>query len=148
MNTYKSNLEKISLVKEKTDFKRVKVTSSKDAKDVIKQFYFDDIEIFESMFILLLNRSNNTIGYAKISQGGTAGTVVDIKIVAKYALESLASSVILAHNHPSGRLEASNADMKITEKIKKGLEIFDIRLLDHLILTRDSYFSFADRDIL
>lgn len=148
MNTYKSNLEKISLVKEKTDFKRVKVTSSKDAKDVIKQFYFDDIEIFESMFILLLNRSNNTIGYAKISQGGTAGTVVDIKIVAKYALESLASSVILAHNHPSGRLEASNADKKITEKIKKGLEIFDIRLLDHLILTKESYFSFADEGIL
>ena len=148
MNTYKSNLEKISLVKEKTDFKRVKVTSSKDAKFVIKQFYFDDIEIFESMFILLLNRSNNTIGYAKISQGGTAGTVVDIKIVAKYALESLASSVILAHNHPSGRLEASNADMKITEKIKKGLEIFDIRLLDHIILTKESYFSFADEGIL
>jgi len=148
MKTYKSNLEKISLVKEKTDFKRTKVISSKDGEEVIKQFYFDDIEIYESVFILLLNQRSDTIGYAKISQGGISGTVVDPRIVVKYALDALASSVIIAHNHPSGSLEPSNADKKITEKIKNGLEYFDIKLLDHLIVTKESYFSFADNGIL
>lgn len=148
MKTNNSTLERITLKKEKTDFKRVKITTSKESEEVIRQFYFDDIEIYESVFILLLNRSNNTIGYAKISQGGTAGSVVDVKIIAKFAIEGLASNVILAHNHPSGNTQPSQADKTITEKVKNALKLFDILLMDHVILTKDNYYSFSYNGIL
>jgi DNA repair protein RadC len=96
------------------------------------------------MYILLLDRAHQTVGYAKISQGGTAGTVVDTKIIAKYAIESLAHAVILAHNHPSGNLAPSDADIRITKEVKAGLALFDIHVLDHLILTETAYNSLAD----
>lgn len=124
-----------------TEFPAVKINSIKDAEQVVRKFYGDDIEIFESCFILLLNNANLTIGYAKISQGGITGTVVDTRIVAKYAIESLATGVILAHNHPSGNLTSSNADIMITKKLREGLKIFDIQLLDSMIITKDGYSS-------
>lgn len=127
-----------------SNFEKIKLVSSVDSYNVIKKFYFDDIDIFESFFILCLNRNNQTIAYAKISQGGVAGTVVDIKIIAKYAIDCLASSVILAHNHPSGNLAPSNEDKLITQKIKEGLKMLDIQVIDHMILTSDGYYSFAD----
>lgn len=133
---------------EKSDFPRQKIKTSKDAADFIRQFYSDDIEIFESFFLLLLNRANTTVGYAKISQGGTAGTVVDVKIVAKYALDSLAHAVILAHNHPSGNLIPSEADKETTKKIQKALDLLEVVVLDHVILTADSYYSFTDNGML
>jgi DNA repair protein RadC len=132
------------LKKIQTEFPAIKISSSNEAANFIRRFYFDDIEIFESFFILLLNQANKTIGYAKISQGGIAGTVVDVRIIAKYAVESLAVSVILAHNHPSGNLKPSEADLTITKKIKEGLKILDIKVFDHIILTADSYYSFED----
>ena len=142
-----SNLE-LKAKKTPSNFEKVKIVSSKDAFNVIKQFYFDDIDIFESFFILCLNRNNQTIAYAKISQGGVNGTVVDIKLIAKYAIDCLASGVILAHNHPSGNLKASNEDLAITKKVKEGLKILDISVLDHLILTSQGYLSFGDEGIL
>lgn len=138
------NTKLYELKKNKTEFKNIKITNSQNSADFIRQFYSDDIGIFESFFILMLNRSNTTIGYAKISQGGTAGTVVDIKIVAKYAVDSLANSVILAHNHPSGTLTPSAQDLEITSKIKQGLSLLEIQVLDHIILTEENYYSFAD----
>jgi DNA repair protein RadC len=134
--------------KNKTEFQQVKITSSKVGYDVISQYYSDDIEIYESFFILLVNRANKTVGYAKISQGGIVGTVVDLKLIAKYCLDSLCSAVILAHNHPSGSLLPSEADKQITQKIKKALELIEVTVLDHLILTADSFYSFADNNIL
>ena len=137
-------LKKYDLRKSETGFARVAIRSSKDAADFIRQFYSDDIGIFESFFLLLLDQSNTTTGYAKISQGVIAGTVVDPRIVAKYAIESLSPSVVLCHNHPSGNLKPSDSDIAITNKIKAGLQLFDITVLDHIILTEDSYTSFAD----
>ena len=136
------------LKKIQSDFPQIKLLKSSECADFIRQFYGDDLEIFESFFILLLNRANKTIGYAKISQGGISGTVVDVKLIAKYAIESLASSVILAHNHPSGTLNPSDADRQITTKVKQGLKILDIEVLDHIILTADSYYSFTDNGLL
>ena len=95
-----------------------------------------------------MNNSNETTGYFKISQGGITWTLVDIRIVAKYAIENLATGVILAHNHPSGELMPSEADRQITKKIKDALKMFDIQVMDHLILTEQSYYSFADEGIL
>jgi len=139
-----TNLKLYELKKIQTDFPQKLITSSESAADFIKTFYNDDIEIFESCFLLLMNQSNRTIGYAKISQGGITGTVVDVRLIAKYAVESLATSIILAHNHPSGSLSPSNADIALTEKVNKAMEILDIRFLDHLILTKDKYYSLSD----
>jgi DNA repair protein RadC len=137
-------IPKYELRKLQTDFPAVTIKSSGDACDFIKKFYSDDIEIFESFFILLLNRANTTIGYAKISQGGLTGTVVDIRIVAKYAVDSLATGVILAHNHPSGNLKPSQQDIDLTKKIKEGLKLLDIDVHDHLILTVSGHLSLLD----
>lgn len=140
----KNNIKLYELKKLQSDFPKQKITESKVAADFIRNFYNDDIEIFESFFILLLNRANNTIGYAKISQGGITGTVVDIRIVAKYAVDSLATGVILAHNHPSGNLNPSPQDLEVTNKIKKGLQLLDVNVLDHIILSKDGFYSLAD----
>lgn len=144
MKKFKTPTKLFELRKIQTNFPNAKINSSKDAAEFIRQFYGDDIEIFESFFLLLLNRANNTIGYAKISQGGVAGTYVDIKIIAKYAVDSLASGVILAHNHPSGNLNPSNADRQITCRAIEALGLLDIKVLEHIILTADGYYSFAD----
>ncbi len=98
--------------------------------------------------MILLNNANNTIGYVKISQGGIAGTLADVRIIAKYAINSLATSVILVHNHPSGTLKPSQSDKYITKKIKRTLNIFDCKVLDHIILTETDYYSFADDHII
>lgn len=142
------NIKLYELKKMQTDFPCVQIGSSKQSADFIRQFYGDDIEIFESFFLLLLNQANKTIGYAKISQGGITGTVVDIRIVAKYAIEALATSIIMCHNHPSGTLRPSEADKNITKIVKDTLKIMEISVLDHVILTKEGYFSFADEGLL
>ena len=144
MKKYKNTISEYSLKYTKSDIQKTKITTSESASNVIRKFYFDDINIYESFFILLLNRANNTTGFAKISQGGTAGTVVDIKIIAKYAVESLSSAVIICHNHPSGNIKPSEADINITKKIKDALLLLDISLTDHIILSENNYYSFAD----
>lgn len=148
MVEYKSRMPEFTLGKKPTEFLKAKVTRSKDCEEVIRKFYSDDIEIYESFFLLLLNRANITIGYAKISQGGITGTVVDARIVLKYVVDSLATSVVICHNHPSGNLNASEEDKRITSRIKEALKLVDTTLLDHIILTADSYFSFADNGLV
>jgi DNA repair protein RadC len=143
-----NNQALFQIKKTETNFPRLKVTSSKEAYNVIRQYYSDDIEVYESFFILLLDRSNTTVGYAKISQGGIVGTVVDVKLIAKYCLDSLCSGVILAHNHPSGNLNPSGQDLEITKKIKSALSLIDTVVLDHLILTSKEFYSFQDQCIL
>ena len=142
--TYKSKISEYSLKYTKSQIQKTKVTTSESASNVIRKFYFDDINIYESFFILLLNRANNTTGFAKISQGGTAGTVVDIKIIAKYAVESLSSAVIICHNHPSGDKRPSDADLNNTRRIKDALLLLDVKLFDHIIITENDFYSFSD----
>ncbi len=148
MKTKEEFTKLFELKKIQTDFPQVKITSSVDAEKFIRQFYGDDIDVFESFFILLLNRNNHTIGYAKISQGGITGTVVDVRIIAKYAIEALATGVIAAHNHPSGNLKPSDNDIAITKKIKDALNILDIQLYDHVLLTKEGYFSFGNNNLM
>jgi DNA repair protein RadC len=143
-----TKIDYITLRKEFSTFNKIKITSSKISADYIRQFYHDDLLIYESFFLLLLDNSLNTIGYAKISQGGIVGTVVDVRIVCKYAIDALATHVIFAHNHPSGRVMASDADISITKKMKDALKMFDVQVLDHIILAHDQYLSFADDGIL
>ena len=148
MKTYKSQAVEYKLRKINHGVPKVKIMSSKDAQHYIRNYFFEDIGIYESFFILLLNRSNNVMGWTKIGQGGIAGTFIDIRIIAKYAIDSLSSSVILAHNHPSGNTNPSNEDEKLTERISQALELLDVKVLDHIILTEDGYFSFADEGLM
>jgi DNA repair protein RadC len=144
MENTESYLNRLELRKLQSEFQETKITSSSSAAQYMRRFYGDDLEIFESSFILLLNNQMLTIGYAKISQGGIVGTVIDSRLIAHYAVQVLATSVIICHNHPSGTLTPSHSDIHITAKIKEGLRLLDIELQDHIILTSHGYYSFAD----
>lgn len=106
------------------------------------------IELQEEFKILLLNRANNVLGIYNLSRGGTTGTVVDAKLVFSVALKCNASSIIIAHNHPSSNLTPSEADKTITNKLKQAGKLLDITLLDHLIVTKDNFYSFLDEGLL
>ncbi len=149
--TYKVPLQvsEIKLVyKSKTKAKeRPQITSSRDAYWTLESNWSDQIGLLEEFNVLLLDRSNRAMAICPISKGGVSGTVVDLKIVFAAALKGRASSIILAHNHPSGNLKPSQADIELTRKFRKAGEILDISVLDHLILSPDGdYYSFADEN--
>lgn len=130
-----------------TDVKeKPQLRSSKDAYNTIGPALIDLTH--EEFWILLLNRANRIISKEQISKGGTAGTVVDAKIVFRIALEKQASSMILCHNHPSGNLRASQADLALTKKLVEAGKQLDIMVLDHLIVTQSGYLSFADEGMM
>jgi DNA repair protein RadC len=127
---------------------RHKISSSSDAVKLLRQVWSSTLEIREEFYILLLNRSNRVLGWYRISQGGLTGTVVDPVLIFAIAVKTLAKGIILAHNHPSGRLEPSDNDRQLTKKLQASAEMLDIQILDHLILTTESYYSFVDEGIL
>jgi len=123
------------------------INSSRDANKVFKAIFDADTILWtEESVILCLNRKNDVIGYHKLSSGGMTGTVVDSRVIFTIALKTGATSIILAHNHPSGNLKPSEADKRLTTKIKEAGRLLDIDLLDHLIITDESYYSLADND--
>lgn len=138
--SYKSNV-KPSL--------RPKITSSRDAHEVLKRVWNDSIiELCEQFKVIFTNRANKVLGVFEVSTGGIAGTVADPKLIFVAALKAGATGLILSHNHPSGNLSPSHADIELTKKIKEGGRLLEIQLLDHLILTSESYFSFADEGLI
>ena len=125
---------------------RYKVTSSKDAFNVIfNEWNKDTIELFEEFKVLFLNRANEVLGIHTLSKGGISGTVVDIRLLFAVALKSAASSIILVHNHPSGNLNPSQADIQLFNKIKEASRFLDINVLDNLIISKDDYYSCNDQ---
>ncbi|MCE5347160.1 MAG: JAB domain-containing protein [Bacteroidales bacterium] len=126
------------------------IKQSKDAYDIfISQWNPDTLEYVEEFKILLLNRANKVLGTASISLGGTAGTITDVKIILQYALKTNALGLIACHNHPSGNLNPSESDSKLTKKLKDAATIMDIQLLDHIIIAPGGgYYSFADEGML
>jgi DNA repair protein RadC len=126
--------------------KREKITSSADAYRVM-QAHLSDLAI-EQFWIIMLNRANLVIRPEMVSEGGVSGTVADPKVIFKKALSKQASSVILVHNHPSGNLTPSQADIQLTRKLKEAGKYLDLPVLDHLIFTDHAYYSFADEGIL
>ena len=123
-----------------------KITGSSDVAGYLRPMIGDLPH--EEFWALFLNRQNKVIDARRLSQGGLTGTVIDVRLVLKMAIEKHATSLIFAHNHPSGNLEASDADRKITRQLKEAGAIMDIPLLDHLIITQGGYFSFADEGLL
>lgn len=134
----------ITIASKSSSFEMTKINNSKDAEQYARQFFHEDISLYESVFVMFLNRANKVIGYAKISQGGTISSIIDNKIILKYALDCLASGIILIHNHPSGNTSPSEQDKKHTKILKDACVLFDITLLDHIILTEKEYYSFSD----
>ena len=132
--------------KDSEPLEKMQVKQSKDAYDYMLP-YFHDLA-HEEFYIILLSRNNTILKHAQVSKGGVAGTVVDSKIIFKLAIEELASSIVLCHNHPSGNLKPSQSDIDLTQKIKKAGESLDISILDHLIFTNTSYYSFADEGMM
>ena len=127
---------------QKTD----RINSSKDAFELLHPLIGELPH--EEFWIVYLNNSNKVLHKAQLSKGGMTGTLVDVRLVMKYALEYGAVGCLLAHNHPSGTLKPSGPDKEITQKLKNAGLALDIKILDHLIITQDTYFSFADNDIL
>ncbi len=127
-----------------------KINSSKDAAEILHGTWDrDTIGLRESFKVVLLNNANKVKGVYTLSEGGITGVVVDIRILFAMVLKTLSVAIILVHNHPSGTLRPSGPDKEITEKIKKAGNLFDIKLLDHLIIVPDGdYFSFADNNLL
>jgi len=126
---------------------RLKITCSRDVYNYVLPNW-PDIEYRESFAVLLLNRGMKVLGLTWISLGGVSGTVVDPKIIFQAALKANASAVILMHNHPSGTMQASDADLKITRKIKNGASYLDISVPDHIIISSTSFMSMADEGML
>ena len=123
-----------------------KITSSKAVFEIMQPIIGELPH--EEFWVLYLNNSNKVIYKSQISKGGLTGTLVDTRIVFKMALEHNATSIILSHNHPSGKLQASDADIQITKKLKEAGKSLDIQILDHVIVTEHNYFSFADEGLL
>ncbi|TNE82210.1 MAG: DNA repair protein RadC [Bacteroidetes bacterium] len=132
--------------KKRSEAEPEKIAGSQDVFQLMES-KLSDIS-HEEFWVLYLNRANKVIEEKQISSGGISGTVADPRIILRYGLELKASSLILCHNHPSGNLKASEADLRLTRKIKEGALLMDMQVLDHLILVADSYLSFADEGIL
>lgn len=136
--------------KNKTPFQeRIQITQSSTAYDILRQSWDENrIELVEQFKILLLDRNRNCLGISQIATGGITGCVVDPRIVFVTALKAKASALILAHNHPSGNLTPSRADIALTRQLVQGGRLLDISVIDHLIVTPYRYCSFADDGLM
>lgn len=126
---------------------QIKITGSSDVYKHVLPLW-PDIDYIENFAILLLSRGNRILGIRNISTGGLSGTVVDVKVIMQAALKANASCIICIHNHPSGTMQASDADLRITKKIKDACALLDISFLDHLIISSERYLSIADEGLL
>ena len=128
---------------------RPQINTSIEVYKVLKENWnFEIIEFIEEFKIILLNRANRVLGIVPISVGGTAGTIADPKVIFVSALKCNASSVILCHNHPSGNLKPSQADIELTRKLKSAGQFLDLPIIEHIILTKEGYLSFADEGMM
>ena len=128
---------------------RPKIGSSRDAYQILKQSWDENkIELMEQFKVLFLNRANKVLGIYDLSTGGISGTVADPRLIFAAALKANCCGIIISHNHPSGNLVPSKADEELTQKIKSAGLFLDIKLLDHLIITNEQFYSFADEGLL
>jgi DNA repair protein RadC len=132
--------------KESSVQEKPKIVSSQDAYNLLKSVMLDLQH--EEFWVIMMNRANRVIRMKRISSGGISGTVADVKIIFKEAIDQMASSLILAHNHPSGNRNPSHEDVRLTQKMKESGVILDIPVLDHIIFAEDKYYSFADEAML
>lgn len=146
---YKKTMPEIQVRMMKSDVHKAKITRSEDVVAVMREVFDpEELQTYESFYVVYLNAANKTIGWIRISQGGLTGTMCDVRLVMKGAVDCLAVGIILAHNHPSGNLKPSTADIELTKKCVEAAKLFDIRVLDHLIMTEVAHYSFADEGLI
>ena len=139
------SMPKMEISYSTSNVKKVTIKDSKSAyKCLLPLFNQNTIEYSESFYAIFLNRINNTIGWSEMSKGGISSTVIDCRELLSLALLSGSSGIILAHNHPSGNLQPSESDIALTHKLTLTAQLLDIKILDHLIISKQSYYSFAD----
>jgi DNA repair protein RadC len=145
MKIYKVIAEELKLKRKDGKMHSAKITSSHDAAAYFRELFDEEtLEISESAIVIYLNQSNNVVGYFRASQGGITGTVVDVRLILRKALDCYAVKMMVAHNHPSGNATPSQPDINITRKLVQAGDVLEVKLLDHLIITAESYYSFAD----
>lgn len=128
---------------------RPKISSSRDAFNILNQTWDETkIELIEQFRVILTNRAQKVLGIVEVSTGGVSGTVADPKVIFAAALKAGASGLLMAHNHPSGNLNPSQSDIDLTRKMREGGKLLEIQVLDHIIITTEGYYSFADEGIL
>ncbi len=145
------NISEISVIYRPSFVSDSIITHSEDSTKVFREFIEEDtIHLQEHFLVMYLNQANRVLGIYRLSKGGITGTVADIRLILSVALKTAATSLILAHNHPSGNLRPSNADLELTARIKEAAKYMDIRLLDHIILSPKEgyYYSFADEGVI
>ena len=139
---YKAAEVKLTYVTKNPTSNRIPIKSAEDAACLFFMVWdITTIEHIEEVKMILLNRANQVLGVVHLSKGGLSGSIIDTRLILQYAIKANAHAVILAHNHPSGNLEASEADKNITKRVRDALELMEINLLDHLILNKDEEFS-------
>ena len=147
MKKYKFPKIKVKVSVTKGD--KVTITSPEKMVEVMRSIFNADTLMWtEEVIMVCLNRANDVVGYYRVSSGGFSGTILDPRVVMTIALNNASSSIILAHNHPSGNLKPSEGDKAITDKIRNACAFFDMKLLDHLIITDESYFAFSENGLL
>lgn len=145
----KNEISEIQLKYSASKSPRVKITRSDDAYNCLKVHWnVDTIELQEEFRMLLLNRANEVLGVHLLSKGGITGTLVDLRLLFAVVLKSAACNIILAHNHPSGNLNPSEADKRLFRKISNAAELLDVQVLDNMIISKQGYFSFTDKGII
>lgn len=146
MNALSSVVSEIKVSYQPTKIDNKKIKTSLDAYEILKQYFDEDtLALQETFIIMFLNQSNMPIGVYTVSNGGITSTIVDIRLILAMALKCVCTGLVLAHNHPSGGLKPSQLDLTLTEKIRAGCKLLDIKLFDHLIISPyNSYYSMAD----
>ena len=149
MNNLSTRLAEIEISYKPKRVNHPIIKSSSDTYNYIAKFFpLETISLQEKFVVGYLNTANRIIGVYEMSKGGITNTIVDLRLLLAVALKTASTGIILAHNHPSGNFKPSNSDREITERVKEACKLFDIKLLDHLILSpNDSYFSFVDEGI-
>jgi DNA repair protein RadC len=128
---------------------RAKISSSRDAYNLLLNSWdFSKLEFIEQFKVLLLNRANKVLGMFEVSSGGSSGTVAEPKLIFCAAIKSNACGLILAHNHPSGNLQPSQSDIELTKQLREVGRLLEIPVLDHIVLTKESYYSFSDEGMI
>ena len=139
---YKAAEVKLTYITKIPASDRIQIKNSEDAACLFFTVWDrTTIEHIEEVKMIMLNRANRVLGIAHLTRGGLSGSIIDTRVILQYAIKANAHAVILAHNHPSGNLEPSEADIKITERLREALELVDIKLLDHLILNQDENYK-------
>lgn len=146
MKEYKSAMPEIELKFKRGEVLKSKICSSIDSHKLLMKFYNQDtIELTETVIVIYLNRANNTIGWQKHSSGGMCSSIIDVRLIIATALKCGSTGLIVSHNHPSGGITPSDSDRQTTKKLKEAGKLFDISLLDHVIVNSENqYYSFAD----